>query len=185
MRPTKFADSGVGVGDSVGGNGVPIAIGALGGRSTEGSRGVARKPLRIDTIETITKNETHSRILSFHAPMERVYYNWRSKCTDTTDLQSGSALIRSSDPFHLGPLEEPARSHAQTVMPCWQSRCVQRESRLSRERSTKCFSAREYCCSFRPETDCLAQLFEMLRVHFVTFHVSLDVASRQRCLLES
>src|SRR6185295_16819321 len=25
----------------------------------------------------------------------------------------------------------------------------------------------------------------MLRVHFVTFHVSLDVASRQRCLLES
>jgi hypothetical protein len=71
MRPTKFAGSGVGVGDSVGGSGVPIAIGALGGRSTAGIGGVVRKLLRIDTIETITRNETHNKILSFHAPMER------------------------------------------------------------------------------------------------------------------
>jgi len=46
-----------------------MATGALGGRSIEGSCGVVRKLLRIDTIETITRNDTHNRILSFHAPM--------------------------------------------------------------------------------------------------------------------
>jgi hypothetical protein len=78
MRPTKFAGSGDRDGDSVGGNGVPMAIGALGGRSIEGSGGVVRKLLRIETIETITRNTTHSRILSFHAPMMRVENNCRS-----------------------------------------------------------------------------------------------------------
>ena len=90
----------MGVGDSVGGNGVPIAIGALGGRSTAGSGGVVRKPLRIDTIETITRNETHSRILSFHAPMEELRLNYCSRYTDITDL----------DPFYLRSFEEPART---------------------------------------------------------------------------
>src|SRR6185503_11749289 len=70
-------------------------------------------------------------------------------------------------------------------MPRGQARCVQRKSRLSCERSTKCFSTGEHCCLFRSQADRFAQLFEMLCVHFVTFHVSLDVASRERCLLES
>src|ERR1041384_5324920 len=86
MRPTKFAGSGVGVGDSVGGSGVPIAIGALCGRSTAGSGGVVRKPLRIDTIETITRNDTHNRILSFHAPMKELRVNYCSKPAQITQI---------------------------------------------------------------------------------------------------
>ena len=63
--PTKFDVAGVGV--SAGGKGVPIATGAEGGKSIDGSTGVVLNLLAIETSAPITKNKTTSRIRNFAA----------------------------------------------------------------------------------------------------------------------
>jgi hypothetical protein len=68
--PTKLEVDGVGETGGGGGRGVPIATGTLGGRSTAGTTGVMRKRITIETSARITRNTTHSRILSFVALMD-------------------------------------------------------------------------------------------------------------------
>src|SRR5215203_5131703 len=68
--PTKFAGAGVSIGSGVSnGSGVPSAIGASGGIFTEGTTGVTRKLIAIETSDTTTRNRTQSRIRSFTGPM--------------------------------------------------------------------------------------------------------------------
>ena len=68
--PTKFEV--VGVGDSVGGKGVPIATGDVGGRSSAGTTGVIRKVIATQTSATMTRNTTESKIRSLRAAMAHV-----------------------------------------------------------------------------------------------------------------
>ena len=69
-------------------------------------------------------------------------------------------------------------------MPRGQTRGVQSEPRLTRERAAKRFTARENRGSLSSQTQGFAEFFEVLRVKFVSFHIRLDVSSRQARLLK-
>src|SRR6185295_15118977 len=77
--PTKVEVDGVGETGGGGGNGVPTATGALGGIATDGTLGVVRNRIAIETSATITRNTTHSRIRSFAAFMDHSRHNYRSR----------------------------------------------------------------------------------------------------------
>src|SRR5215218_7549886 len=70
------------------------------------------------------------------------------------------------------------------MVPRWQPRRVQREPRLSRQRSTKRLPASQHRRSLRPQTQRFTKLLEVLRLHFSSFEVSLDIAAREIPLLK-
>jgi hypothetical protein len=62
--------------------------------------------------------------------------------------------------------KKPAGTNAQSMMPRWQTRGVQREPCLARECATESFAACQNCGSLGTKADCFTQFFEVPGLQF-------------------
>src|ERR671927_238046 len=77
---------------------------------------------------------------------------------------SSPAVAERLERARVRALEEPARADLEAVVPGRESRRVEREARLPRQRAAKGFAPREHGGVLRAEAHRLAQLNEVARV---------------------
>src|SRR5437773_2867414 len=75
--------------------------------------------------------------------------------------------------------EEPARPHAQTMMPGRQALSVKRKPRLSRQRTADHLSGGKHRSSLGPEAHRFAKFDKVFRFEFAAFNKSAHVVSEQ------